>query len=86
VLALSACAPLGPNYTRPTVTPPAAYRGATVTPDQAKSIGRPPWFELFKEPELAALVREALRPQPHLLSAIARVEESAAGPRWPVPI
>ena len=75
VLALSACAPLGPNYTRPTVTPPAAYRGATVTPDQAKSIADLPWFELFKEPELAALVREALDHNLDLLSAIARVEE-----------
>jgi len=74
VLAASACAPVGPNYKRPTVTPPTAYRGATVTSDQAQSIADLPWFELFKEQELAALVREALDHNLDLMTAIARVE------------
>jgi multidrug efflux system outer membrane protein len=75
VLVVSACAPVGPNYKRPAVTPPNAYRGATVSPDQAQSIADLQWFELFKEPELPALVREALDNNLDLMSAIARVEE-----------
>ena len=33
----SACT-LGPNYKRPTITPPPVYRSVTVTPEQAHSI------------------------------------------------
>ena len=50
-LSAGSCAARGPNYTRPTVTPPAAFRGATVTATQAASIADLPWFEMFKEPE-----------------------------------
>jgi hypothetical protein len=44
-LIAGSCAARGPNYTRPTVTPPAAFRGATVTATQAASIADLPWFE-----------------------------------------
>jgi len=37
----SACT-VGPDYKRPTVTPPPAYRGILTT-DQAKSIADLPW-------------------------------------------
>jgi len=74
-LIASGCAPLGRNYQRPAVTPPDAFRGATVTATQAASIADLPWFELFKEPELAALVREALDHNLDLKAAIARVDE-----------
>jgi multidrug efflux system outer membrane protein len=66
---------LGPNYQRPAVSPPATFRGATVPPDQARSIADLPWFEMFNEPELAALVREALDNNLDLWSAAARMEE-----------
>jgi multidrug efflux system outer membrane protein len=75
VLVVSACAPLGPNFKRPAVVPPPAFRNATVTADQAQSIADLQWFELFKEPELAALVREALDHNLDLMAAIARIEE-----------
>ena len=58
-LAASSCM-LGPNYQRPAVTPAPAFRDVTVTPEQARSIADMPWVDLFKEPELSALVREAL--------------------------
>lgn len=70
----SACT-LGPDYKRPTVSPPATFRAATVQPDQAKSIADLPWFEMFNEPELTALVREALDNNLDLWTAAARVEE-----------
>ena len=74
-LVAGACAARGPNYERPTVTTPAAFRGSTVTAAQAASIADLPWFEMFKEPELSALLREALDHNLDLMAAIARVEE-----------
>ena len=71
---VSACM-MGPDYKRPTVTPPPAFRSAVVTSDHAKSLADLPWFELFKEPELSVLVREALDNNLDLMSALARVEE-----------
>jgi outer membrane protein, multidrug efflux system len=70
----SACT-LGPNYKRPTITPPPAYRSVTVTPEQARSIADLAWAELFNEPELTALIREAIDHNLDLMAALARVEE-----------
>jgi multidrug efflux system outer membrane protein len=71
----SACAPMGPSYKRPTVTPPPAYRSVTVTPEQAHSIADLQWAEMFKEPELTALIREAIEHNLDLMAALARTEE-----------
>lgn len=76
-LAASSCM-LGPNYQRPAVAPAPAYRDVTVTQDQARSIADMPWVDLFKEPELSALVREALDHNLELRSALFRVEEFRA--------
>src|SRR4029453_14017025 len=70
----SACT-MGPNYKRPTITPPPAYRGVTVTPEQGRSIADLAWAELFNEPELTALIREAIDHNLDLMAALARVEE-----------
>lgn len=74
LLTASACT-MGPNYERPAVAPPANFRGVNVAPDQARSIADLPWFEMFAEPDLAALVREALDNNLDLWTAAARVEE-----------
>jgi multidrug efflux system outer membrane protein len=71
----AACAPLGPNYQRPDVTPPPAHRDVRVTSDQARSLADMPWVDLFKEPELSALVREALDRNLDLRAALWRIEE-----------
>jgi multidrug efflux system outer membrane protein len=71
----AACAPMGPNYKRPAVTPPPVYRGAVATPDQAKSVADLPWVEMFKDPVLSALIREAIDNGLDLRQAVARVEE-----------
>lgn len=76
-LAGAACAPMGPNYARPTVTPPPAYRGVLTT-EQAKSIADLPWVEQYKEPELAALIQASIDQNLDLRIAVARIMEFRA--------
>jgi multidrug efflux system outer membrane protein len=71
----AACAPMGPNYTRPTVAPPPTYRDVTVTPDQARSLADLAWVDMFDDPALSALIREAIDNGLDLKRAAARVEE-----------
>ena len=49
---------VGPNYQRPTLTPPPAHRG--LTPDEAQALVDLAWFEQFNETSLTALVRDSL--------------------------
>jgi outer membrane protein, multidrug efflux system len=73
-LSLAACA-VGPNYTRPAVQPPAAYRGET-TPLEGKSLADLPWWELFQDPALKGLIEEALAANFDARIAAARVEQA----------
>jgi outer membrane protein, multidrug efflux system len=54
---------VGPKYVRPPVTAPEAYRGADEAPvssaDQ-ESLGDQKWAQVFHEPELQDLIRNAL--------------------------
>src|SRR5262244_1286154 len=72
---LSACN-LGPKYNRPTVQPPANY----YTEEQASqnSIADQAWWELFKDPVLQGLIREALKNNYDLQLAVAQVEQQRA--------
>ena len=72
--AVSGCA-IGPNYRRPTIDVPPAYRGseADVTP---ASIADVPWWELFQDPVLADLIEEALVNGYDARIAAKRVEEA----------
>jgi multidrug efflux system outer membrane protein len=78
LLALSsgACM-LGPNYTRPTVTPPPAYRAA-IDADQAGSIADLKWVEQYRDPDLAALIQTGIAENLDLRLAVARVIEFRA--------
>jgi len=52
---------VGPNYHRPAVQTPPAYRG--LAPDaqaQAASYADLPWWEVFHDPQLATLLKDAL--------------------------
>jgi multidrug efflux system outer membrane protein len=71
----SGCAPLGPDYARPTVTPLAAYRDVSVTADQARSLADLAWVDMFNDPAMSALIREAIDNGLDLKRAVARVEE-----------
>jgi multidrug efflux system outer membrane protein len=75
-LLVSGCM-VGPDYSRPPVLVPDNYRFA-VAPATAESIADLPWFEVFRDPVLQELVREALRNNYDLRIAAARVEEARA--------
>ena len=55
---LAGCA-IGPNYERPEVAEPEEYRGQ-VGPAEAASLADLPWWEVFSDPALQELLREAL--------------------------
>ena len=83
VLALTAstlgagCAAVGPNYKRPEMAPPPAYRGATPTA-AVESLGDMPWFQVFDDEALQALIRESIANNLDLRIAVARVQEARA--------
>jgi outer membrane protein, multidrug efflux system len=70
------CAAKGANYQRPEMKPPAQYRG--VTTSTAESFADLPWWQVWKDPQLQALVREAIGNSDDLRVAAARVVESRA--------
>jgi outer membrane protein, multidrug efflux system len=59
-LALSACT-VGPNYERPKVVAPQAYRGAAVEPPGVTSFAEQRWGNVFTDPGLQTLIEVALR-------------------------
>jgi outer membrane protein, multidrug efflux system len=75
-LIVSGCM-VGPDYSRPPVLVPDNYRFA-VAPATAESIADLPWFDVFRDPVLQELVREALENNYDLRIAAARVEEARA--------
>jgi multidrug efflux system outer membrane protein len=68
---------VGPNYSRPAIPTPDNHRGAP-EPPRGESLADIPWWELFKDPVLQELTREALRNNYDLRTAAARVEEARA--------
>jgi multidrug efflux system outer membrane protein len=80
-LALAGCA-VGPNYKRPLVPVPDRFYGedptaATAVAD-AKSLADAPWWEVFDDPILKALIDEALRNGFDARVAAARVQQARA--------
>lgn len=73
---------LGPDYVRPTVDVPDAYRfadqAATVAGPASTLPDLPTWWLAFGDPQLDGLVREALAANRDLRVATARVDEFAA--------
>lgn len=54
---------VGPNYVRPQMTAPPAFRGAdetAVSSDAKSSLGDEQWSAVYPEPELQELLRKAL--------------------------
>ncbi|HEX6770038.1 MAG TPA: efflux transporter outer membrane subunit [Candidatus Binatia bacterium] len=68
---------LGPDYQRPSVSTPDNYRGLQ-GPPAAESLADMPWWEVFKDPVLQELIRQALTNNYDLRTAAARVEEARA--------
>ncbi len=73
-LLLSGCA-VGPNYARPKVVVPPAFRGAEGAAQQA-SLADLPWWEVFKDDRLKELIKTALSNNYDLAIAATRVEQS----------
>src|SRR5206468_3103849 len=75
-LGLGGCA-VGPNYSRPPVPNPQQFRFAEgVT--QAQSLADLPWWQVFDDLALQALIKEAVANNLDLRIAVARVEEARA--------
>ncbi len=74
-LALAGCA-LGPDYRRPPVPAPPAWREAAA-PDPA-SLADLGWWDLFQDDELRRLMRAALEANKDLRIAVARVDQARA--------
>lgn len=75
-LFLAGCA-VGPNYQRPPVSVPGHFRSAPETTG-TNFLGELPWWEMFQDPDLKALIRAALTNNYDLRIAIARVEQFRA--------
>lgn len=78
---LAACA-VGPDYHRPGFGVPEAYRDVAPTPETttqgAASVGDRGWWEVYEDTDLQELIREALRHNPDVLTAVARIDEAHA--------
>src|SRR5512145_964772 len=77
---LMGCRTVGPNYTRPVIKPPDAFRGSVDrTPAaDAGSLADLKWFEVFKDEQLQKLIREALESNYDLRDAVTRVDAARA--------
>jgi multidrug efflux system outer membrane protein len=65
---------VGPNYERPATQLPERFRGQPDSADPA-SLADLPWWDVFGDPSLQRLVREALENNYDLKAAIARIEQ-----------
>jgi multidrug efflux system outer membrane protein len=69
---------VGPNYHRPVITPPEAFRGAAIPAPDPTSLADLKWFEVFRDERLQELIRTALAQNYDLRDAVARVEATRA--------
>jgi outer membrane protein, multidrug efflux system len=78
-LTLAGCA-VGPNYKRPAVNAPAAFRdvNATNQVSSTNSLADLPWWGVFKDPVLQDLIRVALTNSYDLRIVLTRVEQARA--------
>ena len=70
---------VGPNYRRPAMQTPPAFRAPTPLPSgEFSSLADLKWFEVFKDERLQDLERTALIQSYDLRDAVARVEAARA--------
>jgi multidrug efflux system outer membrane protein len=87
LLILTGCMTVGPDYQRPAVETPAAWR---FEEKEARDLANTTWWEQFNDPVLNDLVATALQENKDLLIATARVEEffgryfSTRGDQYPL--
>ncbi len=72
---------VGPNYHRPVVQPPTAYRDLSEIPQvqaPATSYADLPWWQVFQDPQLQELIRTALKQNYDLQLATERINGARA--------
>jgi multidrug efflux system outer membrane protein len=72
---------VGPNYHRPSVQSPAAYRDLSENPQvqaQTASYADLPWWQVFQDPQLQELIRTALKQNYDLQLATERINGARA--------
>lgn len=74
---LAGCA-LGPNYQRPAVETPPAFRSDSTesAPADATSLADLPWWQVFQDPVLKGLIEQALSDSYDIRRVAARVEQA----------
>ncbi len=77
LLAVAGGCAVGPNYRRPPVDVPEAFRGAGVLPD-TNSLAELPWWDVFRDPDLKEEIAVALTNNYDLRIAVTRVEQARA--------
>src|SRR5208283_3687930 len=78
---LTAACMAGPNYHKPVVQTPAAFRDLSENPQaqaQAASFADLPWWQVFQDPQLQDLIRTALKQNYDLLVATERINAARA--------
>src|SRR5271155_5044080 len=72
---------VGPNYHRPAVQPPTAFRDLREGPQaqaQVASYADLPWWQVFQDPQLQDLIRSALKQNYDLQIATERINAERA--------
>src|ERR1700678_961491 len=72
---LSGCL-VGPNYKRPAISAPTAFRGQATA--EQSSFADQGWWDVYSDPFLNVLIKEALKNNNDLKTAIARAKEAEA--------
>ncbi|MEL6712365.1 MAG: efflux transporter outer membrane subunit, partial [Planctomycetota bacterium] len=73
---LSGCSAVGPDYDRPEIDTPDAFRDRDASAVSAAEIAR--WWDAFGDPELSALVGETLAGNLDLEAAVRRIDAARA--------
>lgn len=71
---------VGPNYKRPTIAAPDAYRGLApdAAPQTTTSFGDEKWWTVFEDPQLQALIHKAIAQNYDVRIAATRVLQAQA--------
>lgn len=75
VALLTTGCPVGPNYQRPEIAMPDAYRGQ-LGPSEAASLADLGWWQVFGDPILQGLIEDALQNNYDLAAAVQAVEQA----------
>ncbi len=76
--ALAGCAAFGNSHSTQTVTDPVGLAASQSLPSEHGQWPTQDWVDQFRDPQLRALVDEAVKDSPNLQAALARVEASRA--------